>query len=204
MYVRASHQPRNHDDVLEVIHEQMFATLITASAAGLIASHLPFMIDTERGERGTLLAHMAAANPQSAAIGAEGEALVTFVGPHGYISPSWYADRATAPTWDYVAVHCYGPTRRHSGDEALRNIERLISVVERPMSSPWSISELTPESVQALLRNVVSFESPISRMEGKFKLNQGEKPERTAAAIAQLESRGAQELAEYMRRYNGL
>jgi predicted FMN-binding regulatory protein PaiB len=57
-------------------------------------------------------------------------------------------------------------------------------------------------SERSLLQNVVSFEMPISRMEGKFKLNRGEQPERTRAAIAQLEQRGEKALADYMRLYN--
>ncbi len=204
MYVRTSHQPRSDADVIQVLEEHRFATLVTASPGGLIASHLPFMIDTERGPHGTLLAHMARANPQSATIGAEDEALVLFSGPHGYISPSWYENRATAPTWNYVAVHCYGRTRRHSPEEALQNIKRLIAVMEATSPQPWSIDDLTQEDVHSLLQNVVSFEIPITRIEGKFKLSQGEKPERTRAAIAKLELQRDGALAAYMRRYNDL
>jgi transcriptional regulator len=203
MYIRPSHRARSAADVLEIIRQHMFATLITSSAEGLIASHLPFMLDEERGEYGTLLAHMARANPQSAAIGAEGEALVIFAGPHAYISPSWYEDRATAPTWDYISVHCYGPTRRHTDEEALQNIQRLVGVMEHASPAPWSVDELDPDDVRTMVRNVVSFEIPISRIEGKFKLNQGEKPERTRTAIEQLEGQGLESLAAYMRRYNG-
>jgi transcriptional regulator len=204
MYVRPSHKPQSAEDVLRIIRENMFATLVTSSAEGLIASHLPFLIDESRGEQGTLLAHMARANPQSAAIGSDTEALVIFEGPHAYISPSWYEDRATAPTWDYIAVHCYGPTRKHDSSEALQNIERLIHTVEASNENPWRIDELTREEVDALLRNVVSFEIPLTRIEGKFKLNQGEKPARNLAAIAALERAGSTELAAYMRRYNRL
>ena len=180
----------------------MFATMVMPSPDGLIASHLPFMIDSTRGPHGTLLAHMARANPQSAVIGGDGEALVMFVGPHGYISPSWYEDRATAPTWNYVAVHCYGTTRRHSEEEALQNIRRLITVVEAPSSRPLSTGDLSEQEVHALLQNVVSFEIPIARIEGKFKLSQGEKADRTKAAIIKLEQQGDEALAGYMRRYN--
>lgn len=180
----------------------MFATMITASPGGMIASHLPFMLDESRGEHGTLLAHMARANEQSAMVGSDEETLVIFDGPHAYISPSWYADRATAPTWDYIAIHCYGRTRRHSDGEARANIERLLGVVEAPNRDPWTMSELSEEEIAALLRNVVSFEMPIARLEAKFKLNQGEKPERTRAAIAELEQQGLNELAGYMRIYN--
>ena len=190
MYIRKSHQPRDPADVLEVIERNMFGTLVTA----MTAFHLPYILEND-----TLYAHMARANPQSNML--DGEALVIFLGPHGYISPSWYADRATAPTWDYVAVHCYGRIRVHDGAETRRNIERLVERMEKGRQDRWSIDALSEASVSALLANVVSFEIRVERMEGKFKLNQGEKPERTRAAIAQLERNGSVALAEWMRRY---
>lgn len=193
MYTRASHQPRDPADAVAVIREHMFATLIT----GMVATHLPFVLEGE-----TLYAHMARANPQSRMLG--GEALVIFQGPHGYISPSWYEDRATAPTWDYVAVHCYGRARVHDGDETRRNIERLIAVVEAGRPNPWSLDDLSEDDIAELLRNVVSFEIAVERMEGKFKLNQGDTTEHLRAAIAALEREGSGALAVYMRRFNGL
>jgi transcriptional regulator len=195
MYIRASHQPRHPADAVEVIRRNMFAVLVT----DLVATHLPFVLEGE-----TLYAHMARANPQSATLDGR-EALVLFQGPHGYISPSWYEDRATAPTWDYVAVHCYGRVRVHDGgDETRRNIERLIAVVEAGRPRPWSLNDLSEESIARLLRNVVSFEIPVERMEAKFKLNQGDTPEHLRAAVAELEREGATELAGYFRRFNAL
>ena len=202
MYIRNSHRPQSATDVFEIISRHMFATIVMPSPDALVASHLPFVYDAGRGENGTLYAHMAAANPHSSLIGGDQEALVMFAGPHAYISPSWYADRATAPTWDYIAVHCYGVTQRHSKAEAYENIRRLIDVVEEGNAAKWSMSELTEEEVARLLSNVVSFEIRVARLEAKFKLNQGEKPERTRAAIAELERQGSSVLAEYMRRYN--
>jgi transcriptional regulator len=202
MYVRSSHQPRSDADVVQLIRQNMFATLVTSSADGVIASHLPFVFDETRGAHGTLYAHMARANEQSAAIGTSGEALVIFTGPHAYISPSWYEDRGTAPTWDYVAAHCYGTPLLHSDEEARRNIQRLLDVVEAHQARPWSMNELHPDDVRAMIRNVVSFEIPLTRIEAKFKLNQGDKRDRIATAVAQLESQGETALASYMRRYN--
>ena len=197
MYIRASHQPHDHADTLGVIRDHMFATLVTCASAGAVATHLPFVLEGE-----TLYAHMARANPQSALL--SGDALVIFLGPHAYISPSWYVDRATAPTWNYVAVHCYGRVRVHSEVETRRNIERLIAVVEAGRPDPWSMSDLTEEDVQELLRNVVSFEIALSRVEGKFKLSQGDTQEHIRAAVAALEREGSTALAAYMRRFNAL
>src|ERR1043165_1601683 len=107
MYIRASQHARSDADVAAVIARHPFATMLTHAEGGMIASHLPFVL-----EDGVLFAHMARANPHAAVL-ARAESLVIFTGPHAYISPSWYTDRATAPTWDYVAVHCYGTALLH-------------------------------------------------------------------------------------------
>lgn len=202
MYLKPSHRPRHRAEMIELIRQNMFGTLVTNSAEGLMASHLPFVIADGEGDDATLYAHMARANPQSALLGSEPEVLVTFLGPHAYVSPSWYEDRATAPTWNYLAVHCSGRARVHSEVEAERNMERLVAVVEAGRPDPWSLADLTPHQIRGLLRNVVSFEVPVSRMEGKFKLNQGETPARNRAAIAHLEEEGHTGLASLMRQYN--
>jgi transcriptional regulator len=204
VYIRPSHHALHDDDVAEIIAKHMFATLVTPSRDGLIATHLPFVFEREQGERGTLFAHMARANAHASVLGEGGQSLVIFQGPHGYISPSWYADRATAPTWDYIAIHCYGRTVIHGIDEAEANIERLIAAVESHDDSKWSMGELQRNDVDAMLRNIVSFEMPVMRIDAKFKLNQGERPERTRVAAERLEASGNGELAAYLRRYNSL
>jgi len=143
-----------------------------------------------RRRDGTLYAHMARANEHDALLAATAEAMVIFSGPHAYISPSWYDDRATAPTWDYVAVHCYGRARIHDPAATRENIQWLISEVEAEQPSPWTLEELERADTERMLRNIVSFEIPLDRVEGKFKLNQGEKAERTRAAIHRLEQSG--------------
>jgi transcriptional regulator len=204
MYIRQSHRPRDREDVLDLVRSQMFATFVTQRADGVIASQLPFVFEETGGEHGTLCAHMARANPHSAALAEGGESLVIFLGPHGYISPAWYVDRATAPTWNYTAVHCYGTPHIHTAEEAEVNLQRLIDVVEANHERPWSIAELNRPEVETMIQNIVSFELRLTRMEAKFKLSQGEKLERTAAAIEQLEASGQGALASYMRRYNGV
>src|SRR5689334_21322792 len=93
----------------EFIRRHSFATLVTISSSGPVASHLPLLLDAEAGPHGSLLGHMARANPQWRT--AEGEALAIFLGPHAYVSPAWYGEPGTVPTWNYVAVHAYGTFR---------------------------------------------------------------------------------------------
>jgi transcriptional regulator len=202
VYIRSSHRHLNDADIEDVIARNMFATLVNAGPSGLVASHLPFVLETRGDGRSVLFAHMARANPHAEVL-TQSECLVIFAGPHAYISPSWYDDRATAPTWDYISIHCYGNARTHSLEETRENIERLLAVVEADEERPWSTNELPDADVRRMLGNVVSFEIEVTRTEAKFKLNQGEKPERTRAAIDRLEQQGETTLADYMRRYNG-
>src|SRR5215467_5979107 len=103
------------EDDLNTLHSLMrtysFATLITQHEGIPFASHLPFILDTERGPYGTLLAHMARPNPQWHDLTGEQEVLVIFQGPHAYISPSWYDVELSVPTWNYATVHAYGHPR---------------------------------------------------------------------------------------------
>ena len=71
-----------------------FALLVAPGDGRPFASHLPFLLDRERGPNGTLVAHMARANPHWRAFDG-GAVPVVFAGPHVYVSPSWYV---TAPT----------------------------------------------------------------------------------------------------------
>ncbi len=56
------------EDDIKTLHafmrEYSFATLATQQEGVPFASHLPFLLDAERGPNGTLLAHMARTNPQ--------------------------------------------------------------------------------------------------------------------------------------------
>src|SRR4051812_7069478 len=79
-----------------------FATLVTGDGGHLLGSHLPFLIDPERGAQGMLMSHMARANSQWQTFAQAGEALVLFQGPHAYISPSWYTVHPSVPTWNYA------------------------------------------------------------------------------------------------------
>ncbi len=86
--------------------------LVTAGSDGLQANHVPFLIDAEGSERGTLRAHLARANPQLRELAAVEECLVVFQGPQHYISPSLYPTKRetgkVVPTWNYITVHAWG------------------------------------------------------------------------------------------------
>ncbi|HEY4345612.1 MAG TPA: FMN-binding negative transcriptional regulator, partial [Parvibaculum sp.] len=107
-----------------------FGTLISAGEGAPFATHLPFLID-ERGGEAFLTAHMARANPHWKFFDGVREALAIFQGPHGYISPNWYANPGRVPTWNYVAVHVTGAPRIVGGERAHEMLAKLAAAFER-------------------------------------------------------------------------
>ena len=150
-----------------------FATLVTAGEGAPVASHLPLLIAPEQGAFGTLVGHMARANPQWRGFGNGREALAVFQGAHAYVSPSWYATVPAVPTWNYAAVHAYGaPGVVEDHDAALAILARLVATHEAGLPDPWSIDRLPAEFRDTQVRGIVAFEMPIARLEGNFKLSQ--------------------------------
>lgn len=103
------------EDRVDILHEAIrragLATLVSLTSDGLIASHVPLLLDAEPAPYGALCGHLARPNPQTR--GAVGEAMAIFLGPDAYITPSWYPSKPetgkVVPTWNYVAIHAYGP-----------------------------------------------------------------------------------------------
>ena len=189
MYIPGSFAERERAVLHGLMREHAFATLITTVEGAPVASHIPFLLDAERGEHGTLVAHLARANPQWRSFDAE--ALVIFQGAHGYVSPTWYAGGDNVPTWNYAVVHAYGrPRLLDDAASARRVIDRLAAVYENGRSPRWSTDSVPAAFVDKLVGAIVAFEIPISRLEGKFKLNQNKSDADRAGVVAALHAEG--------------
>jgi len=108
------------------IERHDFGLLVSHDAAGLVASHIPFLVE-RHDEELHLLGHLARPNPQVEDLSVSREVLAIFSGPHAYISPSWYADGPSVPTWNYVDVHAYGKIQLVEDDDWLRRLLRRLS-----------------------------------------------------------------------------
>jgi len=190
-------------DDLNTLHDLMraysFATLITQHEGVPFATHLPFILDAQRGPYGTLLAHVARANPQWRDFTSEQEVLVIFQGPHAYVSPSWYEVELSVPTWNYAAVHAYGvPRLVEDGEELYQLLKVLIETHESQFENPWPF-QLPHDYLQKMMRGIVAFQIEITRLEGKFKMSQNRTASERENIIAALnESSDTQPAAELM------
>ncbi len=167
-------------DDLTALHAQIESTglaLLTSNGpAGLQATHLPLLLAAEDGEFGTLYGHFARANPHWQALDGQ-EALAVFSGPDAYVHPGWYPGKAehgrVVPTWNYIAVHAWGPVETF--DEPARLLEllaRLTARHEAGRPKPWSLNDAPTEYIERQLRAIVGFALPIRRLEGQWKLSQ--------------------------------
>jgi len=176
---------------LDVLHEFMtvhpFIMLVTRGTGGLVASHVPVILQRSRGERGTIQLHLAKPNPQCDDLAAGIDALVVFHGPHAYISPTWYAMKAVVPTWNYVAVHAYGTPHVMDDDALHQHLNDLVATNEKGWTTEAALSA---DGFAKLRRAIVGFEIPIARLEGKWKLGQNRAREDRLGAIAGLRATG--------------
>jgi len=186
--------PKHFEETrLPVIHGLIdahpFASLITMGPAGLVASHIPMVLERDGTLPGVLRGHVSRANVQWKEFSPEGEALAIFSGPHHYITPTWYAEKAetgkVVPTWNYAVVHAYGRMSIHEGPDWLRaHLETLTNIHEAASAAPWRVADAPDEYVSAMMKGIVGIELRLTRLEGKWKASQN-RPERDRLAVAE-------------------
>lgn len=199
MYVPSHFSEGDLRHLHDIIRHNAFGVVTSPLDGHLMATHLPFLIDPDRGPRGTLLAHMARANSHWKGFDGVTEALVVFSGPHGYISPTWYEKGPAVPTWNYIAVHAYGvPVQRDDPAETRAHLGQLASIYEAGRDRPWRIEDQPMDFIDGMLRGVIAFEIPIARIEGKTKLSQNRPKGDMTRIVAALRAEGETALADAM------
>lgn len=177
MYNSKPHQ--EHD--LGRLHQHMLqtrlATLVSHGEQGLLASHLPVLVATDEGEFGTVYGHLARANPQWQDLAQGAEALLVFPGADAYVSPGFYPSKAdnpkVVPTWNYTAVHAWGPAEViHEPASLLDIVSRLTDRHEQSRAAPWRVADAPADYLDSMLRAIVGIRLPIGRLQGARKLSQ--------------------------------
>ncbi|QOL48621.1 FMN-binding negative transcriptional regulator [Massilia litorea] len=179
MYIRQDHQLTDVDTMFSLIDEHALGAWVVAGKDGLVANHLPFLLDRSRGPHGTLVGHVARANPVWRMLDGQASSLVIFQGPQSYITPNWYPGKAehgkVVPTWDYAVVHAHGVARAIDDPAWLMDmLDRLTNAHEAAQPAPWRVADAPPDYIDRLLRAIVGIEITVERFEGKLKASQDE------------------------------
>jgi transcriptional regulator len=176
-----------------------FGLLVSHGPGGLVASHIPFLIEWEGGSL-HLQGHLARPNPQVADLARGGEVLAIFAGPHSYVSPSWYANAPAVPTWNYADVHAYGEPRLIDDAAWLRRfLQRLAQHHEAGSEMPWRMEDQPAAYMAGMLNGIIGFDIRVTRLEGKFKLSQNRPAADRPRIIAALEAGGDADQADVAR-----
>ena len=191
MYLPDHFTVSEQDEIFAFIEANAFGQLISIDEQRPFASHLPFL---PAEDRKTLRCHLARQNPQWRHLG-EQQVLITFLGPHDYISPSWYQNPGV-PTWNYQAVHIYGSCRVfEEATEIADLVDTLSERYESGFEKPWQ-----PQYREAMLKAIIGVEITIDEIQCKYKLSQNRSVSDQQGVVEQLQQNGSEALAEAMRK----
>jgi transcriptional regulator len=172
MYIPEFNRVEDRATALAFMRANLFAILVSNTAEGPFATHLPVVIE-DGGNGIRIRAHVAKANPHWKLFESEQgiESLIIFHGPHAYISPSLYEIRESVPTWNYATVHAFGRARILASDaEKQQVLSELITQFDANYLDQWR--SLGDQYQRRMLNHIVAFEIEVSRLETKFKLSQ--------------------------------
>lgn len=204
MYLPKQFAEPRADEIHRIVHEHSLGMLVTQTAAGLDANHIPFLLDTQQGPCGVLQAHVARANPVWREVTDGDLVLVVFRGVQGYISPNWYPGKhethRRVPTWNYEVVHAHGTIHVRDDEKFVRGVvARLTRQHEANQPEPWKMGDAPSDFLAEQMRHIVGIEVRLDRLEGKRKLNQHHQARDREGAIRGLEEQGNLGLALAMK-----
>jgi transcriptional regulator len=211
MYIPKHFEERDLGVLHALMRSHPLGTWVTPAEGTLEVNHIPFLVDASRGEHGTLVGHVARANPIWKSDSRDRESVVIFQGPQTYITPSWYPSKhahgKAVPTWNYAVVHVHGVPRAIEDAGWLRqHVEALSDLHESGRAVPWSVSDAPPDFIESMLKAIVGIEIPITRITGKWKTSQNRPLPDKLGTIAGLYERGdaaAHDMAALVQAHTG-
>jgi transcriptional regulator len=188
MYTPKYHALTNVAAMRAHIAEYPLGAWVCMAQSQLMANHIPFVLDVQHGAHGRLLGHVSRANPVWRQLADGAPSVVMFMGPHAYITPSWYPGKhqhgKVVPTWNYVTVHAHGMARAIEDTEWILDvINRLTDAQESRRDTPWRVSDAPAAYIDQMLKAVVGIEIKIERLEGRLKVSQDEDKQDRLGAV---------------------
>jgi transcriptional regulator len=199
LYIPKPHLVEDRRFLHAFMDEFSFVDLVTVSPS-LRITHIPVWLDRSAGAYGTIHGHISRQNPQREAFDGMQTGVIVFRGPHGYISPTWYAKSENAvPTWNFAVVHATGKLRPVEGRKQLHELlTRLIAKFESYEGTNYDFAKLDETYKYGLMGGIIGFELEIELLEGKFKLGQDRSPaDRQSLLKKMTEAKAPRSLREF-------
>lgn len=177
-------------ELRRIIEHNPWATLVSATPDGLVASHYAVLLDDSRDDL-TIVAHMGRPDDLIHGLG-ERELMVIFQGPHGYISPGWYGDVPSVPTWNFISVQLSGIPEILSTEENLAVLDKLVAHFESALEKPRLMWERPNDAafVERMEKGTIGFRLTPTKVVAKRKLSQNKTAEMVETVIVELEGDG--------------
>lgn len=200
MYVPHYHAMPDIHEAQALMEAHPLGAWVAPGDDGLVANHIPFLLDRSRGRFGTLLGHVSRANRVWQQLPDAAQSVVMFQGPQSYITPGWYpgkrADGKVVPTWNYCVAHAHGVARAIDDREWVYGmLVRLTAFHESSRALPWHVTDAPADFIDKLARAVVGIEITIDRLVGKRKLSQDEALQDRLGTVAGLAAEGTENAA---------
>lgn len=194
------HTPRylmtDPEEVKRLIRHHPWATFVSATSTGLVASHYPVLLDESRSDI-TVLSHFGRPDDDLHELGRH-QVMVIVQGPHDYVSPSWYAPGDLVPTWNHVTAHLYGTPELLDHEENYTVLCRLTEHFEQHQPEGRSLLE-DEAATRRAARGTTGLRLRVERFEARAKLSQN-KPAGVIANITAHLAETNPALGEEMRR----
>ncbi|MEZ5650054.1 MAG: FMN-binding negative transcriptional regulator [Burkholderiaceae bacterium] len=205
MYLPSHFASEDPAFAIALVDDHPFATVALSDAEGLLVDHLPVIRDPASAGLTSLIGHVARANPLWRRLSAAGRALVVFQGEQRYISPSWYASKASdgqvVPTWNYALAHVQVGVRCiDDADGKLAIVTALTERFERPRAQPWAVHDAPAAYIEKRLAGIVGLRLAVLNVTVKAKLSQNQPAGNRASLVAGLEREGDHAMADAIRR----
>jgi len=190
-----------------LIRSHPLGTWVTQAGGELLANHIPFLVDPARGEHGTLVGHVARANPVWKSFSKDVPSLIVFQGPEGYISPSFYESKKehgkVVPTWNYVVVHAHGMPQVIDDAGWLRKHVSAMTDLQESRHPPgdWKVTDAPADFIDSMVKMIVGIEIPMLKLEGKWKMSQNRAMPDRLGTVAGLRARGDEAVAAVVEDY---
>ena len=188
------------DEVKRLIRENPWATIVSHTSHGLVASHYPVVLE-EDAEGISIVSHVGRPDETLHELGLH-EMMMIIQGPHGYISPGWYENDEFVPTWNHVTAHLYGTPEILTDAENFRVLDDLVDHFEKQMPEPVSL-DIDEDSARRIARGTVGLRLRVTRFDARLKLSQNKTPEVFERIVTALEGDGpfaSPALAQEMKR----
>ncbi len=187
------YQPKHFEETRRevmqaLVTSQPLCTLVTLSDEGLVADQIPMVLRPEVGPMGTLVGHVARANPLWRVTRLDTPVLAIFQGPQHYISPNWYPTKQehgkVVPTWNYVVVQVRGVLHIHDDAAWVRQQATQITLQqERSSAKPWAVEDAPRDYTDAMLQAVVGISIAVTQWSGKWKVSQNQPAANRAGVV---------------------